>query len=75
MINYRFNKHLDILEVIYSGKIEFNDLIDFGNKVYSDQSLPRKLKILADVTKAEYSLKLSEFKDLFSVLKKTCCRI
>lgn len=70
MITFHFNKTLDILEVTYSGKIEFSDLIEFGNKMYSNKTLPRKLKILTDVTKAEYILKHSEFKDLVSALRK-----
>lgn len=70
MITFQFNKTLDILEVTYSGKIEFSDLIEFGNKMYSDKTLPRKLKILTDVTKAEYVLKYSEFSGLVSALQR-----
>lgn len=70
MITFQFNKILNLLEVTYSGKIEFTDLVEFGNKVYSDQSLPRHLRILTDVTQAEYSLKSREFKQLVIELKK-----
>ncbi len=70
MITFQLNNDLNILEVTYSGKIEFTDLVEFGNKMYSDNTLPRILKILTDVTKAEYVLKHSEFKDLISALQK-----
>lgn len=70
MITFQFNNNLDILEVTYSGRIQFSDLIEYGNKVYSDQSLPRKLKTLTDVNQAEYRLEPSEFKQLIIELKK-----
>ncbi len=43
MIEYKFNEELQILEVFYEGNINFNDLIDYGNSVFSDKSLPRDL--------------------------------
>jgi hypothetical protein len=70
MIISQFNTDLNILDVTYFGKIEFIDLIEFGNTIYSDKSLPRNLKILTDVTKAEYLLKHSEFPSLVSALHK-----
>ncbi len=56
MIEYKFNEELQILEVFYEGTITFNDLIDYGNSVFSDKSLPRDLRILTDATMACYKL-------------------
>ncbi len=54
MIEYKFNEELQILEVFYEGTISISDLIDYGNSVFSDESLPRDLRILTDASKASY---------------------
>ncbi|MFO7830044.1 MAG: hypothetical protein R6V23_15575 [Bacteroidales bacterium] len=69
MITYQFNEELQILEVTYLGAIKFNDLIEFGNNVYKDETLPRKLKILTDATNARYNIKHSDLKILINSLK------
>jgi hypothetical protein len=56
MISYKFNESLQILEVIYSGDIGFEDLTDYGDQICSNEELPRNLKILADATKANYKV-------------------
>ena len=55
MIEYEFNKKLNILEVIYEGEITLKDLLNYGNTLYEDSSLPRDLRVLTDVTKGNLS--------------------
>jgi hypothetical protein len=68
MINYQFNKELQILEVSYEGDIGLDEIIEFGDLVYTDPGLPRDLKILTDATTARYTLTHSELKDLINLL-------
>lgn len=70
MITSEFNKETGILEVHYSGNISVSDLIEFGNTVYADQNLPRKLLILTDVKKANYLFRVGDFEEIFNNLKK-----
>lgn len=70
MIDFKFNEQLQILEASYEGTIVINDLIDYGNKIFSNKSLPRDLKILTDATMADYNLKLHEFPVLIRELEK-----
>lgn len=68
MITYKFNKELQILEVCYEGNIGLDEIIEFGDIVYTDPDLPRDLKILTDATTVRYILNHSELKDLLNVL-------
>ena len=68
MIEYKFNEELQILEVFYEGNINFNDLIDYRNSVFSDKSLPRDLRILTDATKSSYNLNPDEIHLLYREL-------
>jgi len=68
MITYQFNNELQVLEVSYEGDIGFDEIIEFGDLVYTDPSLPQDLKILTDATIARYGLTHSELKDLINVL-------
>lgn len=70
MITSEFNKESGILEVHYSGNISVSDLIEFGNTVYADQNLPRKLLILTDVKKANYLFRVEDFEEIINNLKK-----
>jgi hypothetical protein len=56
MIEYKFNEELQILEVLYEGPIRISDLMKYGNSVFTDESLPRDLRILTDAKKASYIL-------------------
>lgn len=67
MIDYSFNKKLGILEVTYKGIITVDELFDYGQMLYEDDSLPRDLKVLTDVTKGEYNI-LPE--DITAILEK-----
>lgn len=49
MIRFKFNDQLQILEVFYEDTINFIDLVDYGNKIFSNMLLPRYLKIITDV--------------------------
>jgi hypothetical protein len=51
MIEYKFNEELQILEVRYEGSIRISDLMKYGNSVFTDESLPRDLRILTDAKK------------------------
>lgn len=70
MITYEFNDQLQILEVFYSGEITFNQLQSFGNHIHVTHELPRVLKMLTDVTQAEYNLKTVEIEQLVVDLEK-----
>ncbi|MFP4367755.1 MAG: hypothetical protein ACLFQA_11735 [Bacteroidales bacterium] len=60
MIRFEFNDQLQILEVFYEGTINFIDLVDYGNKIFSNSSLPRDLKILTYASGAGYHLEHHE---------------
>ncbi|NJO89716.1 MAG: hypothetical protein HC831_12780 [Chloroflexia bacterium] len=70
MIKYEFDSKSGILEIFYTGKIQLTDLIEFGNSIYTDNKLPRKLLMLTDVTNAEYEIEVEEFTELIEHLKK-----
>lgn len=70
MIRFKYNQELEMLEVTYSGQITLQELIDFGEQVYKDSSLPRNLKILTDVTKANYEISPDELSELKRNLEK-----
>ncbi len=70
MIKYEFNPDLEILEVQYEDIITVDDLIDYGNKICNDAGLPRKLKILTDVTRGQYSIDVDDMPLAIKALKK-----
>lgn len=69
MISYKFNNNLQILEVEYSGEVDLKQLIEYGEKIKNDGSLPRNLLILTDATKANYLFKISETSIMLDTLK------
>jgi hypothetical protein len=69
MITRYFNHELQILEVKYEGDIYLKDLIEFGNEICNDQSLPRVLRILTDVTHGRYRISVNEFPELIRILE------
>lgn len=46
MINLNYNSHKNRLDVIYSGTVTLEEIIDYIETVKNDKSLPRTLKIL-----------------------------
>lgn len=70
MIQYEYNSEMGIVEAVYTGDIHVSDLIAYGDKIYADQSLPRKLLVLTDVTKANYVYSTKEFEELMENLKR-----
>lgn len=50
-----FNEKYEILEIVYSGDISFDDMISLGEKIRDNINLPRELKMLTDATKASYN--------------------
>ena len=69
MISYEFNTELDILEVWYKGDISLVDVLEYGEMIRKDYSLPRDLKILTDATGANYTLSREEISELHTVMK------
>ena len=60
MIQLNFNKSFGILEVTYIGEISIDDLIDYGEQLANNFSLPRKLLTLTDARNATYTFQPSE---------------
>ncbi len=57
MISSTFNSKLGILEVKYSGRLNYRELKNFSDSLMKDKKIPRELKILTDVREGEYDLK------------------
>lgn len=55
MIKYIFNKDLQIIEVTYDGDINTEDLFKLTKYIRDDNKLPRKLKVLVDVSNGNYN--------------------
>lgn len=66
MITSNYNTELQLLEVSYSGSISMKDLVEFGNQIYGNKKLPRKLCILTDVSRAQYKISTAELSELMS---------
>ncbi|MBI9069140.1 MAG: hypothetical protein JEZ09_17725 [Salinivirgaceae bacterium] len=64
MITFSYNELLEILEVIYKGKVTYEELYDFGIAFENNKSLPRNLKMLTDVTKANYDFPPEKIADI-----------
>jgi hypothetical protein len=69
MISYEFNEELEILEVFYTGDISLLDVLEYGEMIKKDFSLPRDLKILTDATRANYTINPGEISHLHQVMK------
>lgn len=70
MINWQFNKEIDILEVHYEEIITLTEINEFVSKISMDKKLPRNLKILTDATKAKYNIQSHEIDELKQTLRK-----
>ncbi len=55
MIEYLYNPELEILEVQYSGVLEFSEYESYIKAIGENNKLPRKLKILTDARTANYA--------------------
>lgn len=64
MITFKYDQEQGILEVKYSGQITIEELNNYGEQIYKDKSLPRRLKILTDVSDGYYNINPSEFPEL-----------
>ncbi len=69
MISYQFNHNLQIIEVEYTGDVDLNQLLEYGERVKNDGSLPRDLLILTDATKANYLFDIAENSVMLETLK------
>lgn len=69
MIKYELNKELKILEVHYIGDIDLKELIEYGEMIRSDNSLPRDLRILTNASAAIYHLSRTDITEMMTVLK------
>lgn len=74
MITYYYNEKTDILEVKYQGRVDVTELIDYGDQISMDQNLPGKLKVLTDVSEAEYAVDQEELPQLLEALKRHVSR-
>ena len=69
MITHHYNAELKILEVFYIGDIYINDLLEYGEMIRTNDSLPRDLKILTNASEATYHLSMQEISFMMDVLK------
>ena len=69
-IVYYYNFELQILEVTYDGVISIEDLMEFGNKIMKDKTLPLNLKVLTDATKAVYNFTEDDLTEIAIAFKK-----
>ncbi len=53
MISYKLNTKTGILETTFKGNISMQDIIDYISALARDKTLPQKLKILSDASKAK----------------------
>ncbi len=60
MIGMTFNETHGIVEVIYKGTIEIDDLINFGKALNKNEHLPRQLIMLTDAREAKYNFTIKE---------------
>ncbi|MCG8701826.1 MAG: hypothetical protein MI922_27480 [Bacteroidales bacterium] len=69
MIKYKYNHELEILETFYIGTITSEELIDYGQKLITDTSLPKKLRILVVALDCEYNISIKDFHSLLAILE------
>lgn len=69
MIAMSFNEELDILEIVYNGDIDFDDLINLGEKIRDNSHLPRSLKMLTDASKANYIFPPDKIPQMAEIIK------
>jgi hypothetical protein len=69
MIKYTFNEDLQILEVKYEGDIKTEDIINHGQFISKNNTLPRKLKILTDSRNVNYNISPDAIPELTKELK------
>ena len=67
MITYNFNKSANILETRIDGFISISEVNRYIISIREDKSLPARLKILSDASKAKFSEKVTK-KDLVHLL-------
>lgn len=60
MIGMAYNENLHIVEVIYKGVIELEDIFEFGTNIEQNPYLPRKLRMLTDATQAKYNFSVDK---------------
>ncbi|NPA68679.1 MAG: hypothetical protein GXO50_08730 [Chlorobi bacterium] len=53
MISYKLNTKTGILETTFKGNISMQDIIDYISALAQDKTLPQKLKVLSDASKAK----------------------
>ena len=69
MIECKFNDQMGILEVKYSGKVDVSQMFEYGESIAKNSSYPRKLKIITDVTEAEYDITKEDLRRVKEGLK------
>lgn len=69
MISKRYNPHKEILEVVYSGEIYFDQIKAYIHQLEYEFSDAGRLRIFTDATAAEYKLKIDEVNKLLVILE------
>lgn len=68
MIKHSFNKNTNILEVIYTGNITSQEIIELNRAIKNNKQYPRVLKIIADTKEAHFNFPI---KDLDIIVEET----
>ena len=68
MIKFEFNTKLNILEVYYMGDIRLNEILEYGEMIRQNVTLPRFLRILTDATSANYQFTAFEINEIMFAL-------
>lgn len=69
MVNWKYNKATNILEVTYSQKISPEDITTLKNYIRDNNNLPKRINILTDARTAEYEMKNIDLKELSSMIR------
>ena len=69
MIKHTYNKDIQVLEVIYEGHINSDEIISHTKYIATNKELPRNLKIITDARNAIYDFDDDTVSQLKSFLK------
>ena len=69
MIKHTYNKDIQVLEVIYEGHINSDEIIRHTKYIATNKELPRNLKIITDARNAIYDFDDDTVSQLKSFLK------
>lgn len=67
---YSFNEKFNILETRLDGNLNIEDIVDHYDRIFKDDSLPKKLKVLVDCRNSTFDIDVDEIDLSFVTLKK-----